>query len=113
MQANSTPFMVYNSHELHQLWCKINKHTTIYDKIFMGEGMNINRLREIREDRNYSQRDIARVLHVPQQNYSRYELGIVRMPIEKYVILAKFYRVSVDYLIGLTDEIKPYPKSII
>lgn len=35
------------------------------------------------------------------------------MPIEKYVILAKFYRVSVDYLIGLTDEIKPYPKSII
>lgn len=56
MQANSTPFMVYNSHELHQLWCKINKHTTIYDKIFMGEGMNINRLREIREDRDYSQR---------------------------------------------------------
>ena len=79
----------------------------------MGEGMNINRLREIREDRDYSQRDIARVLHVPQQNYSRYELRIVRMPIEKYVILAKFYRVSVDYLIGLTDEIKPYPKSIL
>lgn len=83
------------------------------DKMFIGDYMNIDRLKEIREDRDLLQRDVARILKVPQQNYSRYELGIVKMPIEKYVILAKFYNVSVDYLIGLTDEIKPYPKSII
>lgn len=75
--------------------------------------MNIQRLKEIREDRDLRQKDIARILKVPQQNYSRYELGIVKMPIEKYVALAKYYNVSIDYLVGLTDEIRPYPYSII
>lgn len=75
--------------------------------------MNIQRLKEIREDRDLLQRDIAKVLKVPQQNYSRYELGIVKMPIEKYVILATFYNVSIDYLVGLTDEVKPYPQSVL
>ena len=44
--------------------------------------MNIQRLKEIREDRDLRQKDIARILKVPQQNYIRYELGIVKMPIE-------------------------------
>lgn len=74
--------------------------------------MNIDRLKEIREDRDIKQKDIAKALGIHQQNYSRWELGIVKMPIEKYVELANFYHVSVDYLLGLTDEIKPYPKSI-
>ena len=73
--------------------------------------MNIQRLKEIREDRDLLQKDLAKVLNIPQQNYSRYELGIVSMPIEKYAILAKFYNTSIDYLIGLTDNRKPYPKS--
>lgn len=74
--------------------------------------MNIDRIKEIREDRDITQREIAKVLKIHQQNYSRWELGIVKMPIEKYVELAKFYHVSVDYLLGLTDVMKPYPKSI-
>lgn len=78
----------------------------------MGDGMNLDRLREIREDRDLLQRDIAKILDVPQQNYSRYELGIIKMPIEKYVMLAKFYNVSIDYLVGLTDEKKIYPRSM-
>ncbi len=72
--------------------------------------MNIQRLKEIREDKDLYQKDIAKILNIPQQNYSRYELGIVSMPIEKYAILAKYYNTSIDYLIGLTDERKPYPK---
>lgn len=75
--------------------------------------MNIDRIKEIREDRDIRQKDIAKALGIHQQNYSRWELGIVKMPIEKYVELAKFYHVSVDYLLGLTDVMKPYPKSII
>ena len=73
--------------------------------------MNIQRLKEIREDKDLYQKDIAKILNIPQQNYSRYELGIVSMPIEKYAILAKYYNTSIDYLIGLTNERKPYPKS--
>ncbi len=72
--------------------------------------MNIERLKEIREDKDLLQKDVAKILNIPQQNYSRYELGIVAMPIEKYAILADFYETSVDYLIGRTNERKPYPK---
>lgn len=73
--------------------------------------MNIQRLKEIREDKDLYQKDVAKVLNIPQQNYSRYELGIVAMPIEKYAILANYYNTSIDYLVGLTNERKPYPKT--
>lgn len=75
--------------------------------------MNISRLKEIREDRDFLQKDIAKILKIPQQNYSRYETGVITMPIEKYDKLADFYNVSIDYLVGRTDTRKPYPKSII
>lgn len=72
--------------------------------------MDIKRLKEIREDRDYLQEDIAKVLGIKQPHYSRYELGMRTLPIEKYNKLADFYNVSIDYLIGRTDERKPYPK---
>lgn len=72
--------------------------------------MNIQRLKEIREDKDLFQKDIAKILNIPQQNYSRYELGIISMPIEKYAKLAEYYDTSIDYLIGLTNERKSYPK---
>ncbi len=75
--------------------------------------MNISRLKEIREDNDLYQKDVADVLGIPQQNYSRYEIGAIAMPMEKYNILANYYNTSVDYLIGRTDERKPYPKSIL
>lgn len=75
--------------------------------------ITIERLKEIREDRDLLQSDIAKVLKIKQQNYSRYELGIIKLPIDKYVILAKFYNVSIDYLVGLTDIKKPYERSIL
>ena len=75
--------------------------------------MNIQRLKELREDRDLLQADIAKYLGIPQQNYSRYELGIISMPIERYERLAEFYQVSIDYLVGRTDTRKPYHKSII
>lgn len=75
--------------------------------------MNINRLKEIREDRDFLQKDIAKIVQVSQQQYNKYELGINAMPIEKYNKLADFYQTSIDYLTGRTDTRKPYPKSII
>ena len=73
--------------------------------------MNIERLKEIREDKDYKQSDIAKVLNTTQQQYSKYELGLQVIPVESLVKLAKFYNTSVDYLIGLTNERKPYPKA--
>ena len=73
--------------------------------------MNIERLKEIREDKDYKQSDIAKVLNTTQQQYSKYELGLQVIQVERLVKLAKFYNTSVDYLIGLTNERKPYPKA--
>ena len=75
--------------------------------------MIISRLRDIREDKDLSQADVAKILKTSQQQYSKYEIGIRSMPIEKLNKLADFYQTSVDYLIGRTDERKPYPKSIL
>ena len=75
--------------------------------------MNINRLRDIRIDKDYKQSDIANALGIKQQQYSEYERGIVLISIEKLSMLADFYNTSIDYLIGRTDERKPYPKSIL
>ncbi len=75
--------------------------------------MNIQRLREIREDRDLTQKEISKVLNISQVVYSRYETGIRLMPIDKLANLAEFYNVSIDYILGLTDEKKPYPRSLI
>ncbi len=73
--------------------------------------MNINRLKEIREDKDLLQKDVANVLHIKQQQYSEYEIGKRLIPINYLSELADYYQVSIDYLLNKTDERKPYPKS--
>lgn len=75
--------------------------------------MNISRLKEIREDHDLYQKDIAIMLGVTQQQYNKYELGINSIPLEKINILADYYKTSIDYLTCRTDERKPYSKSIL
>jgi len=75
--------------------------------------MNITRLKEIREDRDYLQKEIAEKIKVKQQQYSKYELGIDQIPLEKICMLADFYDTSIDYLLSRTDEKRPYKKSIL
>ena len=75
--------------------------------------MNINRLKEIRQDKDLYQKDIAQILNTSQKQYSLYETGIRLIPIDKLVTLAKYYNTSTDYLLGLTDERKPYQESIL
>ena len=64
------------------------------------------RLRDLREDNNYTQKQIAEVLFTTQPQYYRYEKGLRDLPCEHLVILAKFYNVSADYILGLTDKEK-------
>lgn len=73
--------------------------------------IDFNRLKEIRKDKDLTQQNIAKVLSTSQVQYSRYEMGIRLLPIDKLVILADFYNVSTDYLLGITNERKPYPKT--
>ena len=59
------------------------------------------RLRELREDRDLKQADIATLLGTTQQVYSRYENGINEMPVHHIITLCKFYMVSADYILGI------------
>lgn len=61
-------------------------------------------IRNLREDRDYRQRQLAEVLHVTQNTYSQYENGVIELTAEKLILLADFYKVSVDYLLGRTDN---------
>lgn len=60
-----------------------------------------DRLRELREDRDLTQADIAKILKTTQQVYSRYEKGINQIPIHHLITLCKYYKVSADYVLGL------------
>ena len=69
-------------------------------------------LRELREDRDLKQADIAAVLGTTQQVYSRYENGVNEMPIRHLVTLCRFYNVSADYFLNTTpDKRKPFRKA--
>ena len=75
--------------------------------------MNIQRLKEIREDKDLLQKEVADYLNIKQQQYSEYEIGKRLIPINYLSDLADFYNTSIDYLIGKTDERKPYSKIIL
>lgn len=68
------------------------------------------RIRDLREDNDLKQKELACILSIAQTTYSGYERGRVNIPIPILIRLAKFYNTSIDYLLGLTDEKKPYPR---
>ncbi len=70
------------------------------------------RIRELREDRDLLQSDIAKYLNCTQVAYSHYELGKRDIPTEVLIKLAIFHNTSVDYLLGLTNDKKAYPKNV-
>lgn len=69
------------------------------------------RIKELREDTDTKQIEIARVLGVSQAQYSRIEKEIYQLDYEKLVRLAFFYKTSIDYLLGVTNQKLPYPRA--
>ena len=69
------------------------------------------RIRNLRIDADLTQENVADALHVRQNTYAQWELGIARYSLDTVVKLAQFYNTSVDYLLGLTDEKMPYPRA--
>ncbi len=70
--------------------------------------MYFQRLRDLREDKDMKQADIAELLGIQQTVYSRYERGFQNIPLEHLLMLADYYNVSVDYILGRTNNSKLY-----
>lgn len=63
----------------------------------------VERMRELREDHDLKQKYVAQLLGTTQQTYSRYERGLNELPIRHVITLCKFYKVTSDYFLGLSD----------
>lgn len=68
--------------------------------------MYFKRLKDLREDNDLLQKDVAKKLGISQQYYSQYELGNYTMPVEMLIELSKEYNVTLDYLVGLSNNKK-------
>ena len=68
------------------------------------------RLRDLREDHDLTQSALANLLHIKQNTYSQYESGQRQLPVDVLIQLSTIYQTSADYILGLTDIIKPYPR---
>ena len=73
--------------------------------------MQFQRLEDLRIDSDRTQADIAGFLGCQREVYRRYEKGTRQIPVDMLIQLSKLYNVSIDYLVGLTNEKKPYPRS--
>ncbi len=69
------------------------------------------RIRDLREDRDWTQKQVAEMLHTTRTSYCAYENGVTEIGLENLIRLAEIYHTSVDYLLGLTDEQRPYPRA--
>jgi transcriptional regulator with XRE-family HTH domain len=67
-------------------------------------------IRNLREDRDLSQKKMAELLNVTQATYSRYESGTLDIPSISLIKLAMFHKTSIDFLVGITNEKSPYPR---
>ena len=68
------------------------------------------RLRDLREDHDFSQQYVSDYLKMKQPQYNRYERGLRDVPTDVLIRLSKLYKTSTDYILGLTDELTPYKK---
>ena len=66
------------------------------------------RIKDLREDHDLTQREVAEYLRVKQNTYSQYENEQRQLPLSCLIALAKFYKTSTDYILGLTDQTEPY-----
>lgn len=69
--------------------------------------MIYTRIRDLRDDRDLKQKEIAKILMIKQTTYSKYELGKINVPIDALIKIADFYNTSIDYLVGRTDNPRP------
>ena len=69
------------------------------------------RIRDLREDEDKTQKEIGEILNMSQTGYNQYEIGKNDIPTNVLIKLAQYYRTSTDYILGLTNEKRPYPRA--
>ena len=69
-----------------------------------------SRIRSLREDNDYTQIQIAKILNVGQRTYADYELGKTRIPVDSLIKLAKYYNVDMNYITGVSNNKNPFPR---
>ena len=70
----------------------------------------VERIRSLREDKDITQEKLAQLLNIGQKTYSDYETRKTRIPLDSVIILAKYYNVDMNYICGVTNEVKPFPE---
>lgn len=73
--------------------------------------MLLERIKNLREDNDLLQKQVANAIGIPERTYGNYELGIRKIPLDILISLSVFYGTSTDYLLGLTNITKPYPRN--
>lgn len=71
----------------------------------------MNRIKDLREDKDMFQKDIAKILNLTQAQYSRIETNVYELSYDGLIKLALFYNTSIDYILGLTNIKEPYPRT--
>lgn len=93
-------------------WMRVNALFWMREKIVSEvEIMNLKRLKNLREDKDMLQADVAKILQITRQQYSLYETEKRTLPIDLLDILATYYETSTDYLLGRTNIKEPYPRA--
>lgn len=69
------------------------------------------RIKDLREDADITQKQLADFLNIKQNTYSQYENELRQLPLDTLVKLAQYFNTSTDYILGLTNKKKPYPKN--
>ena len=72
--------------------------------------MTVERIRALREDKDWSQQEVADIFHINRRTYSAYENGVNAIPLDILEQLAYLHQTSTDYLLGITDIREPYPR---
>ncbi len=91
---------------IHHIRCKVNTLDMVYDIVLRVNNMKnfVERIRELREDNDLTQKQIAEILQTTQQVYSRYENGANEIPVRHIITLARYYNVTCDYILGESDN---------
>lgn len=72
--------------------------------------MIVGRIKNLREDNDWTQQHVSDLLHISRSTYSAYENGANATPIEILIKISNIYKTSIDYVLDLTDEKNPYPR---
>lgn len=105
-----------------RLYFQVHPESFLYSALVTDMGRKYNpdlerrvssfamRIRDLREDHDLTQEEVANLLYIGQRTYADYELGKIRIPVDSLIILAKYYDIDMNYICGVSRKKAPFPK---